>query len=137
MRCSNWVALVLHYVWEHGCGCGCVSKNFEIFFFTKIEYGLYVLDRFDVLMSKIIFKKYKNIIGMYFSTKSYLKSTRNYTIKHAISISGTRVGALGQPNTQASSPSVRYPRPEKMCIQPGAWIIKIQIIIIITSNESL
>jgi hypothetical protein len=28
-----------------------------IFFFTKIEYGLYVLDRFDVLISKIIFKK--------------------------------------------------------------------------------
>jgi hypothetical protein len=27
------------------------------FFFTKIEYGLYVLDRFDVLMSKMIFKK--------------------------------------------------------------------------------
>jgi len=27
------------------------------FFFIKIEYGLYVLDRFDVLMSKIIFKK--------------------------------------------------------------------------------
>jgi len=29
------------------------------FFFTKIEYGLYVLDRFDVLMSKIILKKIK------------------------------------------------------------------------------
>jgi len=28
-----------------------------IFFFTKIEYGLYVLEHFDVLMSKIIFKK--------------------------------------------------------------------------------
>jgi hypothetical protein len=27
------------------------------FFFTKIKYGLYVLDRFDVLMSKMIFKK--------------------------------------------------------------------------------
>ena len=26
-------------------------------FFVKIEYGLYFLDRFDVLMSKIIFKK--------------------------------------------------------------------------------
>jgi len=30
---------------------------FFIFFIIKIEYGLYVLDRFDVLMSKIIFKK--------------------------------------------------------------------------------
>jgi len=27
------------------------------FFFAKIECGLYFLDRFDVLMSKIIFKK--------------------------------------------------------------------------------
>jgi hypothetical protein len=28
-----------------------------IFFFVKIECDLYFLDRFDVLMSKIIFKK--------------------------------------------------------------------------------
>jgi len=28
-----------------------------IFFFTKIDCGLYFLDRFDVMMSKIIFKK--------------------------------------------------------------------------------
>jgi hypothetical protein len=27
------------------------------FFFTKIEYDLYILDRFDVLMLKMIFKK--------------------------------------------------------------------------------
>jgi hypothetical protein len=27
------------------------------FFFIKIEYSLYFLDRFDVLISKIIFKK--------------------------------------------------------------------------------
>jgi hypothetical protein len=45
---------------------------------------LYFLDRFDVLMSKIIFKKWKNIIGMYFGTKNYLKSTRNHTAKHAL-----------------------------------------------------
>jgi hypothetical protein len=43
-----------------------------------------VLNRFDVLMSKIIFKKWKNIIDIYFGTKSYLKNTRNHTIiKHA------------------------------------------------------
>jgi hypothetical protein len=29
----------------------------KIFFFAKIECGLYFLDRFDVLMSKMIFKK--------------------------------------------------------------------------------
>ena len=52
------------------------------FFLAKIECGLYFLDRFDVLISKIIFKKWKNIIGMYFSTKSYLKSNHYHTIKH-------------------------------------------------------
>jgi hypothetical protein len=31
--------------------------NLNFFFFAKIECGLYFLDRFDVLMSKIIFKK--------------------------------------------------------------------------------
>jgi len=43
---------------------------------------LYVLDRFDVLMSKIILKKIKKIISMYFDTKSYLKSNRYHTAKH-------------------------------------------------------
>ena len=38
-------------------------------------------NHFDVLMLKIIFKKSKNIIDMYFSTKSYLKSNRNHTAK--------------------------------------------------------
>jgi len=33
------------------------SKILKFFIFTKIEYGLYVLDRFDVLILKIIFKK--------------------------------------------------------------------------------
>jgi hypothetical protein len=33
----------------------------------------------------MIFKKWKNIIGMHFGTKSYLKSTRNHTAKHALS----------------------------------------------------
>jgi hypothetical protein len=32
------------------------NLNFS-FFFAKIECGLYFLDRFDVLMSKMIFKK--------------------------------------------------------------------------------
>jgi len=40
------------YVWV----CCCVFKNFE-FFFIRIKYSLYVLDCFDVLMLKIIFKK--------------------------------------------------------------------------------
>jgi len=56
--CDTGVCYLFHqyldYVWERGCGG--VPKNFK-FFFIKIEYGLYVLDRFDVLMSKMIFKK--------------------------------------------------------------------------------
>jgi hypothetical protein len=53
----NFIHTITHLgnVWERGCGC--VPKKFEFFCFTKIKYGLYVLDRFDVLMSKIIFKK--------------------------------------------------------------------------------
>ena len=38
---------------------------------------------FDVLMSKIIFKKSKNIIEMYFGMKSYLKNNHNHTAKQA------------------------------------------------------
>ena len=33
---------------------------------------------FNVLMSKIIFKKLKNIIDIYFNTKNYLKSNYIY-----------------------------------------------------------
>ena len=39
---------------------------------------LVFLNHFDMLISKIIFKKSKNIIDIYFSTKSYLKSNRNH-----------------------------------------------------------
>jgi len=44
---------------ENVCYCvfTCVSSKFEFFFFAKIKCGLYFLDRFDVLMSKMIFKK--------------------------------------------------------------------------------
>jgi hypothetical protein len=42
-------------------------------------------NHFDVLMSKMIFKKLKNIIDMYFGTKSYLKSNRNHTAKQTLS----------------------------------------------------
>jgi hypothetical protein len=45
---------------------------------------LYFLDRFDVMMSKIIFKKWKNIIDMYFGMKNYLKSNHYHTVKHAL-----------------------------------------------------
>ena len=34
----------------------------------------------------MIFKKWKNIIHMYFNTKSYLKSNRYHTAKHARSV---------------------------------------------------
>jgi hypothetical protein len=37
-------------------------------------------------MSKMIFKKWKNIISMYFGMKIYLKSTHNHTAKHALTM---------------------------------------------------
>jgi hypothetical protein len=73
------------------CGWTCVWPNFNYFFFAKIECGLYLLDRFDVLMSKIIFKKWKNIIDIYFGTKSYLKSNHYHTAKHALNELADRV----------------------------------------------
>ena len=39
------------------CGWTCFLKNFNFNFFIKIKYSLYFLDCFDVLVSKIIFKK--------------------------------------------------------------------------------
>ena len=67
------------------CVCTCVWYKFDffLFFFVKIEFDLYFLNHFNVLISKIIFKKWKNIIDMYFSTKSYLKSNHYHTAKHA------------------------------------------------------
>ena len=45
---------------------------------------LVFLNHFNVLMSKIIFKKSKKFIGMYFDTKNYLKNNRNYTVKQTL-----------------------------------------------------
>ena len=39
------------------CICTYVWCKFKFFFFVKIKFGLYFLDCFDVLMSKMIFKK--------------------------------------------------------------------------------
>jgi hypothetical protein len=46
-------------VWEHNSTR--VSKNFKFFIF-KINIFLVFMNRFDALISKIIFKKYKNIL---------------------------------------------------------------------------
>jgi len=40
---------------------------------------IYILNRFDAMISKIILKKY--IILMYFSMKNILKNNRNYILK--------------------------------------------------------
>ena len=63
-----------------------VLQKFGFFFCILNEYVLVFLDHFDVLMSKIIFKKLKNIILIYFGMKSTLKSYRNRTPKQALSI---------------------------------------------------
>ena len=45
---------------------------------------MYFLNRFDKLISKMIFKKWKNIIDMLFGTKSYLKNNRYHTPKYPL-----------------------------------------------------
>jgi len=40
---------------------------------------LYILDRFDALISKINFKIIKSIILMHFGTKNTLKNNHNHT----------------------------------------------------------
>jgi hypothetical protein len=47
---------------------------------------LCVLDRFDALISKIIFKKLKNIILMHFDTKNTLKSNCKHIPKQEIKL---------------------------------------------------
>jgi len=49
----------------------------------KINFFFYVLDRFDALISKLIFFK-KNIILMYFSVKNILKNNHNYIFKKSL-----------------------------------------------------
>jgi hypothetical protein len=62
----------LEFVWYYVCNC--ISSNFKFFcFLLKLSVICTLLDRFNVLISKIIFLK-KNIINMYFDMKSYLKS---------------------------------------------------------------
>jgi hypothetical protein len=50
-----------------------------LIFWLKVKYFLYVLDYFDVLILKIIFKKLKKIILTHFSMKNILKNNSNYT----------------------------------------------------------
>jgi hypothetical protein len=42
-------------------------------------------DRFDMLISKLIFKKWKNIVLMYFRAKNILKN-RYHTPKHPLNV---------------------------------------------------
>ena len=44
---------------------------------------LVFLSYFNVLMLKIIFKKSKNIINIYFNIKNYLKNNYNYPLQQA------------------------------------------------------
>ena len=80
----SWIFLkVLQYVWKRGANH--VFKKFKMFF-IKIYYISHVLDRLDMLISKIIFEKWKNIIDMHFSMKSYLKSNHNHTTKYILNV---------------------------------------------------
>jgi len=64
-----------------------LKTKLRIFFYFFLCFKLYFLgysDHFDVLMSKMNFKKWKNIISMYFHTKSTLKSKHYHNIKRAL-----------------------------------------------------
>jgi len=67
---------------EHGANR--VSLNFEIFLF-KMNFFI-VSDHFNVLISKIIFKKSKNFILMYFYAKNTLNRHQYYNLKHILNI---------------------------------------------------
>ena len=45
-------------------------------------------NHFNVLMLKIIFKKSKNIINIYFNTKNYLKNNQNNLPKQTLNGEG-------------------------------------------------
>ena len=97
------------------------NLNF-FFFFAKIEFGLYFLDRFDVLMSKMIFKNWKNVIDMYFGTKSYLKSNRYHITKHALKLTlQNMVSLLKKKNNSSNKKKICFYRNIKKTLIVG-WI---------------
>jgi hypothetical protein len=62
------------------------EKTWHRFLPKKINIFLCVLNRFDVLILKIIFKKCKNIILIHFSIKNTLKNNRKHTNKQCLYI---------------------------------------------------
>ena len=63
-------------------------RSQKIWFFFVLKFNIICMFWIVLmLMSKMIFKKWKNIIGMHFGTKNYLKSTRNHTAKHTLKLS--------------------------------------------------
>jgi hypothetical protein len=63
-------------------------KNIYFFYFKLIFFDFFLVfsNHFNVLISKIIFKKYKNIILIYFYTKNILKNI-NFVPPNTILIS--------------------------------------------------
>jgi len=55
------------------------KEDYELDLANNFSFYIYILDRFDAMISKIILKKY--IILMYFSMKNILKNNRNYILK--------------------------------------------------------
>jgi len=66
---------------------------------------LMFLNYFNVLILKIILKKIKNIINIYFSTKYYLKN--NHNLKHKNKVS-CMVGVIKQKRTKDISDDFNY-----------------------------
>jgi hypothetical protein len=83
LRCSKhtWVTHLIKCLFDievksvfcHNLTFFCLKLNFLVF-----------LDRFDVLISKMNFKKWKNIILMYFQVKKTLKNNLYHTPKHSV-----------------------------------------------------
>jgi hypothetical protein len=63
-------------VWKRGQSVFC-----KFIFLLKFNFFLYILDYFDILILKIIFKNKKNIILIYFKIKNILKSNSNHISK--------------------------------------------------------
>jgi hypothetical protein len=57
-----------------------ILKNLIFFYFKLIFFGVYRY--FDVLILKIIFKKYKKYYFNIFSSKKYFKNNRNHISDH-------------------------------------------------------
>jgi len=86
-------------------GTRCKPRSQKILiFFVKILYNLYVLDRFNGLILKIIFKNKKISLIYILSKKNYLKNNHYPTVQ------------------SCGGAALKTPQPNLMMIKGPAWI---------------